>query len=155
TVDFLDFVHQVSLQFLFAKNGQDVMRVERTIHKLLARFDALALLHVHVDAPGNRVFLLGSIVGYHVYFALSLAHLTELYRAIDFANDCGFMRFASFEQFHHARQTACDVLGLCGLTRDLGKHISRKHLVPSATIRCAREGIRYRLLLLPLMTMAG
>ena len=32
TVDFLDFVHQVLLQFLFAEHGQNVVRVARAIH---------------------------------------------------------------------------------------------------------------------------
>ena len=31
-VDFLDFVHQVLLQFFFAEHGQDVVRIARTIH---------------------------------------------------------------------------------------------------------------------------
>ena len=62
-VDFLDFVDQVSLQLLFAEHGQDVVRVERAVHQRFARLDALAFLHVDVNAARNRVFLFGAVVG--------------------------------------------------------------------------------------------
>src|ERR1700756_3677182 len=66
-VDFLDFVHQVSLQLFFAEHSQDVVRVERAVHQGFASLDALAFLHVDVNAARNRVFLLGTVVGDHVY----------------------------------------------------------------------------------------
>ena len=62
-VDFLDFVHQVSLQFFFAEHGENVVRVERTVHQRFARLDALAFLHVDVDAARHRVFFFGAVVG--------------------------------------------------------------------------------------------
>src|SRR5437868_864340 len=49
-IDFLDFVHQVSLQLLLAQYGKDVMRIERTIHQRFASPDAFALLHIDVNA---------------------------------------------------------------------------------------------------------
>ena len=54
-VDLLDFVHQVLLQLLLAEHPQDVVRVARTVHQLLARAHALALVHVHVHAARQRV----------------------------------------------------------------------------------------------------
>jgi hypothetical protein len=36
-------------------------------------------------------------------------------------------RLARLEQFHHARQTARDVLGLRRLARDLREHVARRH----------------------------
>jgi len=46
TVDFLDLVHQVRLQFFFAEDGQDVVRVERAIHQRFGRaFTPFAFLH--------------------------------------------------------------------------------------------------------------
>src|SRR5579871_3976544 len=126
-VDFLDFVHQVSLQLFLAEHGQDVVRVERSVHKRFARLDALAFLHVDVHATRNRVFFLGAIVGDHIDLALSLRNLAELDRAIDFADDRGFMRLAGFEQLNHTRQTTSDVFGLGGFARDLCKHIARSY----------------------------
>src|SRR5215472_8724310 len=95
-VDFLDFVHQVSLQLFFSEHGQNVVRVERAVHERFARLDALAFLHVNVDATRHRVFLLRAVVGHYVDFALALRDLAELYRAIDFADDRGFVRLAGF-----------------------------------------------------------
>ena len=83
TVDFLDLVDQVALQLLFTENGEDVMRVQRTIHKRFAGTHAFAFLHVDVDATRHGVFLLFSVVGGDVDFALTLGHFAKLDRAID------------------------------------------------------------------------
>ena len=123
-VNFLDFVHQVRLQFLFSEHGQDVVRVERAIHQRFASFHALAFLHVDVNAARNRVFLFGAVVGDDIHLALSLGDFAELDRAIDFADDRGFMRLAGFEQLDHAWQTTGDVFGFGGLARDLGQHVA-------------------------------
>ena len=72
-VDLLDFVHQVGLQLLLAEHGQDVVRVERAVHQRFAGADALAFLHVDVDAARHRVLLLGAVVGDHEDLALALA----------------------------------------------------------------------------------
>jgi hypothetical protein len=112
------------MQFLFSQDGQNVVRVERAIHQRFARLDALAFLHVDVYATRYRVFLFGAVVGNHIHLALTLRNLTELNRAIDFADDGGLVRLAGFEQFNHARQTARDVLGLRGFARDLRQHVA-------------------------------
>ena len=44
--------------------------------------------------------------------------------AVDLGDDGRLARLARFEQFHHARQTAGDVLGLGGFARDLGHHVA-------------------------------
>ena len=49
TIDFLDFVHQVSLQRLLAEYGKNIVRVQRTIHERLTGMQAFTLLHVDVD----------------------------------------------------------------------------------------------------------
>ena len=84
-VDFLDFVHQVLLQFLFAEHGQNVVRVARTVHQRLAGLDALAFLHVDVNAARQRVFALLAVVADDVDLALALGDFAELHRAIDLA----------------------------------------------------------------------
>ena len=128
-VDFLDFVHQVSLQLLFAQHGKNVVRVERAIHQRLAGANALAFLHVDVNAARHLVFLLGAVVGHDVDLALALGDVAELHHAIDLADDRGFVRLARFEQLLHARQTAGDVLGLGGLARDLRQHVAGRDRV--------------------------
>src|SRR2546422_6449722 len=47
----------------------------------------------------------------------SLRDLAKFDHAIDFADDCGLMRLACFEQLDHARQTTGNVLRLGGFTR--------------------------------------
>src|SRR5690348_6795014 len=128
-VDLLDFVHQVSLQLFFAQHSENVVRVERTIHQRLAGPHALAFLHVDVDAARHRVLLLRAVVGHHVDLALALADFAEADQAINFADDRGFARLAGLEQFHHAGQTAGDVLGFGGFARDLGQHVAGEHAV--------------------------
>src|SRR5262249_54602976 len=93
----------------------------------LSGLHALAFLHVDVDAARDRVFFFGAVVGDYIDFALTFRNLTELHRAIDFRDDGGFVRVAGFEQFDPARQTARDVLGLGGFTRDLGQDVARMH----------------------------
>ena len=53
TVDFLDLVHQVLLQFLFAEHVQNVVRVARTVHQRIAGLHALAFLNVDMHAAGQ------------------------------------------------------------------------------------------------------
>src|SRR5208283_520888 len=99
-------------------------RVERAVHERFAGLDALAFLHVDVNAAWNEVFLLGAVVGDHVDFALALGNFAELDRAVDFADDGGLVRLAGFEQFDHARQTTGDVFRFGGFAGDLGQHIA-------------------------------
>src|SRR5579872_5447294 len=123
-VNFLDFVYQVRLQFLFSQHGQDVVGVERAVHERFAGLDALAFLHVDVNAARNRVLFFGAVVGDDIHLALSLRDLAEFNRAIDFADDCSFMRLAGFEQLDHAWQTTGDVFRLGSLARDLSQHVA-------------------------------
>ncbi len=105
------------------------MRIQRSIHERLAGAQAFSLLHVDVDAARNRVFLLLAVIRGHVDLALTLGHFTELDHAIDLADDRGFARLTRLEELDHARQTAGDVLGAGGLTRDLRQHVAGKDLV--------------------------
>src|SRR5207248_11745411 len=60
----------------------------------------------------------------NIDFALALQNLAEFNHAINFADDRGFMRLASFEQLDHTRQTSGDVLSLGSLAWDLGQHVA-------------------------------
>ena len=64
--------------------------------------------------------------------ALALADFAVLHGAVDLRDDGRLARLARFEQFHHARQTAGDVLGLGGFARDLGQHVAGVDLFPVA-----------------------
>src|ERR1019366_7056841 len=103
-----------------------VVGVARAVLSRLARFYAVAFLPVDVNAPWNRVFLLGSVGGPHVDRARAFGNLAEFDRAIDFADDRGLMRLAGFEQFDHTGQTTGDVFGLGGFARDLRQHVARR-----------------------------
>ena len=127
-VDFLNLVDQVLLQFLLAEHGQNVVRIARTVHERLAGLHPLALLNVDVDAARQRVFALLAVVADHEDLALPLAHFAVLHSAVDLRDDGRLARLARFEQFHHARQTAGDVLGLGGFARDLGQHVAGVNL---------------------------
>ena len=74
-VDFLDFVHQVRLQFLLAEHGENVVRVQRAVHQRLARLHALAFLHVDVNAARHGVFFFRAVVGRPRRFCAGLSQL--------------------------------------------------------------------------------
>ncbi len=80
TVDFLNFVDQVLLQFLLAEHVENVVRVARAVHQRFARLDALAFLHVDVDAARQRVFALFAVVAHHVDLALALGDFAVLHQ---------------------------------------------------------------------------
>ena len=143
TVDFLDFVHQVRLQFLLAQHVENVVRVQRAIHQRIAGAQTLAFLHVDVNAARHRVFLLVAVVGRDVDLALSLGHFTEADHAVDLADDGRLARLAGFEQLDHARQTAGDVLGARALLGNLGQHIARTDIfaVLDHQVSAARQQI--------------
>ncbi len=75
TVDFLDFVHQVLLQFLLAQHRQDIVRIARAVHQRLTRLDALAFLNGNVHAAGQQVFLGLALIRNHQNLALTLHHV--------------------------------------------------------------------------------
>ncbi len=106
--------------------------IARAVHERLAGFHPLALLHVDVDAARQRVLALLAIVAHHVDLALALGDFAVLHHAVDLRDDGRLARLARFEQLHHARQTAGDVLGLGGFARDLGQHVAGVHLLAVA-----------------------
>ena len=129
TIDLLDLVHQVCLQFLLAEHRKDVVRVERTIHQRLAGAQAFAFLHVDVNTARHRVLLFLAVICRDVDLALTLGDFTEADDTIDLADDGRLTRLAGFEELDHARQTARDVLGAGGFARDLGQDVSGEDLV--------------------------
>src|SRR4051812_19065949 len=127
-VDLLDFVYQVLLQLLLAQHPQDVVRVRRTVHQLLAGAHALPFVHVDVHAAGQRVLAwLGRIIRDDDDLALTLDDATFLDDAVDLGDDRRILWLPRLEQLDDARQTARDVLGLGSLARDLRQHVAGFH----------------------------
>ncbi len=92
---------------------------------------------------GNRVFLLVAVVSRHVDLALTLADFTKANHAVDLRDDGRLTRLARFEQFHHARQTAGDVLGARRFLGNLRQHVARSHFVAilNHQVRAARQQV--------------
>ena len=97
-VDLLNRVHEVGLSELFAKHGQQVVQVQRTVDQSLTSLNALAFLHVDVHAARQRIFLGGfSIFAFNVDLAQALADFSIAHDSVDFADDGGIFRLARFE----------------------------------------------------------
>ena len=96
-----------------------------------------------MDAAGQRIFALFAIVADDENLALALGDFAVLHGAVDLRDDGRLARLARFEQFHHARQTAGDVLGLGGLARDLGQYVARVDLfaVANHQVRVRRHEV--------------
>ena len=128
-IHFLDFIDQIFLQLLFTQDGQDVMRIARTIHQRLARLDALPFLHGDMDAARQRVLLGFAVLGHDDDLSLALGNLPVLHHAVDFADDSSFVGLAGFEQLDHARESAGNVFRLGGFARDFGQHVAGQDLI--------------------------
>ena len=123
TVDFLNLIDKVLLQFLLTQHGKNVVRVTGAIHQRVAGLQALAFLHVDVNTARDGIFALFAIVTDDVDAALSLHYFAEADNTVDLRHDRGVTRLARFEQFDDTRQTAGDVFGLRGFTRNLRQNI--------------------------------
>ena len=127
-VDFLNFVDEVGLEELLAEYVQNVVRVEGAVHQRIASGEPLAFLDVDVNAARNAVFLLLAVVSGDVDLALALRYFTKADDAVDLGDGGCFTRLAGLEKLDDAWQTACDVLGTGGLTRNLREDIARPNL---------------------------
>src|SRR6185312_5209049 len=124
TVDFLDFVDEIHLQLALAKNFQNVVRVARPVDECIAGAQPLAFLNVDVDAAGNAVLFLLSVVRRDVHLTLTLGNLAKANHTIDLRDDRRIARLAGLEQFDNSRQTAGDVLRTGGFARDLREDVA-------------------------------
>src|SRR6185437_6433135 len=129
TVDLLDFVDEVHLQLALAEHLEDVVRVTRAVDESVTGAETFAFLHVDVDTARNAVLLFLPVVGRDVDLALSLGDVAEADRAVDLGDDGRIAGLAGLEELDDSRQTAGDVLGAGGLTRDLGENIAGVNLV--------------------------
>src|SRR5215472_1423050 len=123
-VDLLDFVHQVLGQRLLAENRQNVVRVRRAFHQRLARLDHVALVHADVLALRDQVLARLAHFRGDDQLALALGILAERHLPVDFRNDRELLGLACLKQLGDPRETAGDVLGLGGFTRNLGDHVA-------------------------------
>ena len=98
--------------------------------KSLAGPDVIAFLHVDVNAARDRIFLGGlAVFASDVNLAHALGDFAVRTMPSISLMTAGSLRLARFEQFHDARQTAGDVLGLGGFARDLREHVAGLHFI--------------------------
>src|SRR5205823_3738723 len=112
TIDLLNFVYQVFLQAIHSQHAKNIVWIQWTIHQRLARFHAIAFLHVNMRAARDVVLTLFTIITDDDQLAFALGNGSEFHSAVDFGHDRSLAGPARFEQFNHAWQTARDVLGL-------------------------------------------
>src|SRR2546428_8077924 len=142
-IDLLDFVDQVSLQFLFSQDPQDVVRITRAVHQSFTGVDILAFLNIDVNAPRQQVFRGSCIFVFNDDFALPAHQAAIVNHAVNFSDDSRFFRLTRFKQLHDARQTAGNVLGLCGFARDFGQRVAWMNFVAAVyhQVRLGRHQI--------------
>src|SRR5882762_9730399 len=129
-VNLLNCVYQVRLRELLSQHGQQVVQVQRAIDQSLTGLDVVAFLYVDVHAARNRVFLRGfAIFAFDVDLAHALDDFAVAHHAVNFADDRGVLWLARLEEFHDARQTSGDVLGLGGFSRDFREHVAGLYFV--------------------------
>ena len=58
----LDLIHHVALQFVFAPDMQNVVRVERTADQCVSRLDQVVVLHQDAGGDGDNVLPLFHIL---------------------------------------------------------------------------------------------
>src|SRR3984957_9498127 len=129
-VNLLNGVHEIGLREFLAENREQVMQVERAVNQSLAGFNVIAFLNVDVNTTRDGIFLGGfAVFGFDENLAHTLDDVTILDVAVDFADDGRVFGLAGFEEFDDARETAGDVLGLGGFTRNFREHVTSLHLV--------------------------
>ena len=96
----------------------------------VARLDHVAFLHDDVPALGDQVLDRLEILvrRQDAQAALVLVVLAELDPALELGDDRRVLGPARLEQLGDARQTAGDVAGLAGLTRQTREHVAGMHL---------------------------
>src|SRR5712692_3577058 len=127
-IDLLDLVDQVPLQLLDAQDREDVVRIDGTIDERIARPHTLPFLHVDVHRSRHRILVARALVGLHDDAAHALDHRAVMHGPVDLGDDGLVARMPRFEQLHHPRKTAGDVLGLGGGARNLGDDVARINL---------------------------
>src|SRR6185369_10047364 len=98
TVDLLNLVHEVALQFLDAEDRKHVVRIDRTVDERVAGAHALAFLHVNVHGTRNAVLVASAFFGLDDDAAHAFDDRAVMHGAVDFGDDRLVARMARFEQ---------------------------------------------------------
>ncbi len=123
-IDLLDFVDEVPLQFLIAKDIQDIVGIDGPIHEGFSSFDLISLEHIDMLAPRDQIFLFLTILRHDLDLSHSLRHASKLYSSVDLRDDRRLPGPPSFKELCNPWQTPGNVLGLCRLPRDLDNRIT-------------------------------
>src|SRR5690554_1128052 len=132
TIDLLDFIHQIALELLLAKDPQDVMRITRTVHQSVTCPDELTLLNVDVNSTRQQVLGLSFSIGtLNEDFSLAAADPTKMTDSVNLCDNRGFLRLTRFKELDDTGETTRNVFGLRGFSRNLGKMVTGVHLITS------------------------
>src|SRR6185369_6899557 len=61
TIDFLDLVHDIILQFFHTSNAENIVRVKRSVHERLAGLDRVTVLNIDMRTARNVVFAFAAV----------------------------------------------------------------------------------------------
>jgi hypothetical protein len=111
TVNVLNFVEQVLLNFFRAADPKNILRNERTANKSIPGLDHVARMNLQVFAVRDHVLNLSSVCSLHENDSLPTLLLGwELNFAVNLRNNRWILRLTNFKEFGHSRQTSSDVL---------------------------------------------
>ena len=131
-VHVLHFIDDVAGQLFDAQQAQDVLRIGRAVHNVLALVHHLAFVDQHVFLFGDQLFPdvaigVGDLQAHFAFGLLTERHRTGLLRQRAFV----FGR-TRLEQLGHAGQTAGNVAGFLPFDRDAGQHFAGAHFLAVA-----------------------
>ena len=112
TVDFLDFIHDITRQRVHALQPENIVGCRRAVYDCLAFFHVFSLKDVDMTPLRHQQFMaLPVLVGnYQSLFAFRI--LAEAYQAGLLRQNAGFLGFSCLEQIGNPGQPAGDVAGL-------------------------------------------
>jgi hypothetical protein len=111
TINVLNFVKQVLLNFFRAADPKNVLRDKRATNKSIAGFDHVARMNLQVFAVRDHVLNLSAVGPLDKYNSLPTLLLGwELDFSVNLRDNRWIFRLTNFEEFGHSRQTSSDVL---------------------------------------------
>ena len=125
SIDLLNFINQIRLNFILTQNAQNIVRVDRPIGKSISSGDGVAFPDNEVFTSGNTILMLRSVGVGNFKNSHTPADAGELHNTIDVANGRAIFGFSGLKQLCHSRKTKNNVLGFGYLTRDFRQNVPR------------------------------
>src|SRR3990172_346930 len=127
-VYFLYFVHQITLQSLWAKNVEHIMRIYCTAHQGFACINPIALTNTHMLALWDKI-LSGLRASLNSNYTHALVKSPKFNNAFNFTDNSMVFRFPCLKEFCHSGKTTSDVFGFSSFSGDFCNHIARHDLI--------------------------